>query len=230
MQNKTKRQQKEALMNLFHIFTQGVLFGLTLSLMIGPAFFSLLQTSISKGFRSGAHFALGISLSDVIMVFVAWYGMSTFFETPQARQILSVIGGAVIVGFGIYTATRKHRTPKQRYIKSSDKFQFKYLGKGFLFNIANIGTWLYWLIPVSIANSYTTQKEQFTFLVSILLTNLGMDMLKCKVSHELKRFLTDNVITLINRIVGVIIIIFGIYLAISTFLSGKADIIGNNIL
>lgn len=211
-------------MNLFHIFTQGILFGLTLSLMIGPAFFSLLQTSIAKGFRSGSHLALGISLSDVFMVFVAWYGVSTFFETGDARKISSIIGGIIIVGFGIYTATRKHITPKQRNIETVSKFQLKYIAKGFLFNIANIGTWLYWLIPVSVANSYDTQKEQFTFLLSILITNLGMDLLKCKVSHELKRFLTDNVITIINRVVGIIIIIFGIYLAIATFLPDKTNI------
>ncbi len=214
-------------MGLFHIFTQGILFGLTLSLMIGPAFFSLLQTSISRGFRSGSYLALGISLSDVLMVFVAWYGVSTFFETPDARKILSIIGGVIIVIFGIYTATRLHKTPKRRDLKTVNEFQFKYVGKGFLFNIANIGTWLYWLIPVSVANSYTCTKEQLTFLASILVTNFGMDLFKCKISHELKRFLTDNVITIVNRVVGIIIIIFGIYLAISTFLPDKTNIMTN---
>ena len=150
-----------------------------------------------------------------------------FFETGEARKISSIIGGIIIVVFGIYTATRKHRTPKKRNLETVSKFQVKYLAKGFLFNIANIGTWLYWLIPVSVANSYNTQKEQFTFLLSILLTNLGMDLLKCKVSHELKRFLTDNVITIINRVVGIIIIIFGIYLAIATFLPDKTNIMSN---
>ncbi len=215
------------LIHTFHIITQGMLFGLTLSLMIGPAFFSLLQTSITKGFRSGSHLAIGISLSDIVMVFVAWIGVSTFFETGEARKILSMIGGIVIVVFGLYTATRKHKTPKQRNLEIVPRFQLKYIAKGFLFNIANIGTWLYWLIPVSIANSYPTQREQFTFLISILITNLGMDLLKCKASHELKRFLTDNVITMINRVVGIIIIIFGIYLAISTFLPENTNIISN---
>lgn len=215
-------------MNLFHIITQGILFGLTLSLMIGPAFFSLLQTSISRGFRSGSHLAYGISLSDILMVFVAWLGVSTIFESGDARRILSIIGGAVIVFFGIYTSTRKHKTPKERTIGSLSDFQIiKYTGKGFLFNIANLATWLYWLIPVSVANSYAKDSEQIIFLASILVTNLGMDLLKCKVAHELKRFLTDNVITIINRVVGIIIIIFGVYLAVSSFLTGNANIMNS---
>lgn len=206
-------------MPLFHIVTQGVLFGLTLSLMVGPAFFSLLQTSISKGFRSGSHLAFGISASDVLMVFVAWYGLSTFFENDKARDIVSVVGGIVIIIFGLYTATRRHVTPKARTkMVNNNGFLFKHLGQGFIFNIANPGTWLYWLIPVGVANQYNKSFEQIIFLVSILVTNLLMDLIKCAIANELKRFLTDNVITIINRIVGCILIVFGLYLAITVFI------------
>ncbi len=54
-----------------------------------------------------------------------------------------------------------------------------------------------------------------------LLTNFCMDIIKCAISNELKKFLTDNVITIINRVVGTILIVFGLYLAISSFLPEK---------
>lgn len=204
-------------------------FGLTLSLMIGPAFFTLLQTSISEGFRRGAHLAIGVSISDVLMVFVAWYGLSSVFETGDTKKIVSIIGGVVIICYGLYTATRKHISPKTRQTKTlkNNKFQFKYLGQGFIFNIANPGTWLYWLIPVSVASAYTKSSEQIIFLVAILSTNLCVDLLKCAIANELKRFLTDNVITIINRVVGTILILFGIFLAVSVFFPENALI--NNI-
>lgn len=214
-------------MQMFHIITQGILFGLTLSLMVGPAFFSLLQTSISKGFRCGSHLAFGISLSDIFMVFVAWYGLSAVFETNQAQKIISIIGGIVIIAFGLYTGTRKHITPTTHSLVPESKIQVKYMMKGFLFNIANPGTWLYWLIPIGLSNSYSKRSEQIIFLASILLTNLGMDILKCAISNELKRFLTDNVITIINRVVGAILIIFGIYLAVSSFLPKNNNFLNN---
>ncbi len=206
-------------MSIFHIVTQGVLFGLTLSLMVGPAFFKLVQTSISQGFRSGSHLVLGISLSDILMVFVAWYGLSSVFEARETQKIISVVGGAVIIGFGIFTARRRHISQKtdNPLIKNS-KLHLKYLGQGFLFNIVNPGTWLFWLIPIGMANIYAKKSEQIIFLASILFTNFCMDVIKCAISNELKRFLTDNVITIINRVVGSILIIFGLYLAISPFL------------
>ncbi|MCQ2326940.1 MAG: LysE family translocator [Bacteroidales bacterium] len=213
-------------MQIFHIITQGILFGLTLSFMVGPAFFSLLQTSISKGFRSGSHLATGVAMSDVVMVFVAWYGLSTIFESGEARKIFSIVGGIVIVVFGLYTATRRHVTPKARQMVSDKTHHLKHFGQGFLFNIANPGTWLYWLIPVGVANSYTKSFEQIIFLIAILSTNLGMDLLKCAIANELKRFLTDNVITIINRVVGVILVVFGVYLAVSMFFPEQLQING----
>ena len=212
-------------MNFFHIITQGILFGLTLSLMVGPSFFKIIQTSISKGFRSSSHMAIGVSVSDVIMVFIAWYGLSTVFESPQAKSITSIVGGIIIIGFGIFTATRKHITPSPHTLIKKNNTRLKYLTQGLVFNIANPSTWLFWLIPVGMANSYNNRTEQIIFLLSILLTNLCMDIIKCAISNELKKFLTDNVITIINRVVGIILIVFGIYLTLSPFLPSNGNII-----
>ena len=214
-------------MQIFHIITQGILFGLTLSFMVGPAFFKLIQTSISKGFRTSSHLALGVSLSDIIMVFVAWYGLSSIFETPKNQQIFSIVGGVTIVCFGLYTATRRHITSTSKTLYKENKLHLKYLAQGFIFNIANPGTWLFWLIPIGMTGAYGKKSEQIVFLISILLTNLCMDLIKCAISNELKKFLTDNVITIINRVVGAILIIFGIYLAISSFLPQSSQFINN---
>jgi threonine/homoserine/homoserine lactone efflux protein len=44
-----------------------------------------------------------------------------------------------------------------------------------------------------------------------------MDLIKCAIAYELKRFMTDKVITIMNRVVGSILILFGIYLIVSAF-------------
>ncbi len=210
-------RKTDSLMISFSIITQGILFGLTLSLMVGPAFFSLIQTSITQGFRSGSQLAMGVALSDVLMVFVAWFGVSSLFASDKAQNLISLIGGCVIIGFGIYTATRRHITQPRRSIETVSKFQFKYILKGFVFNIANPGVWIYWLIPVNVAVSHDKTIEQITFLVCILLTVFTMDLIKCAIAYELKRFMTDKVITIMNRVVGSILILFGVYLIVSAF-------------
>ncbi len=187
--------------------------------MVGPAFFSLIQTSITQGFRSGAHLAIGISLSDIAMVFIAWFGVSSLFATDSAQKIIGVVGGLVIIGFGIYTATRRQITQPKRKIEQVKKFHAKSILKGFTFNIANPGVWIFWLMPINIAVSYPRTFDQITFLVCILLTVFTMDIIKCAIATELKRFLTDRVITIMNRVIGSILVLFGIYLLISSFVT-----------
>lgn len=217
-------------MHFFQTITQGILFGLTLSLMAGPAFFTLLQTSISKGFKKGAQLAFGVSLSDISMVFIAWYGLSSIFETSETQRILSVVGGFFLLGFGIYTALKRHITiPKQpKDIEIKTKFQFKYIAKGFIFNILNPSIWIFWLIPISVASSFPKVNLQITFLISILVTVLSMDLLKCAIANEIKRFMTDRVITYANRIIGAILIVFGIYLILTLFIDMSHFIPINN--
>lgn len=204
-------------MEFFHVITQGILFGFTLSFMVGPAFFSLLQTSITHGFKAGANLAFGISCSDIIMVFISWFGLSSLFASEKAQLIIGLIGGTVIIIFGVYNFTKKQVMQPTRDIEQiKTKFHFKYFAKGFVFNVANPGVWIYWLLPISVASSYETN-EQILFLAFILITVLLMDIVKCAIANELKNFLTIKVVLVINRVVGVILILFGIYLACSPF-------------
>ena len=50
------------------IYLQGVLYGITLALLIGPVFFALLRVSIERGFTSGAWMALGIAVSESFII------------------------------------------------------------------------------------------------------------------------------------------------------------------
>ena len=157
------------------------------------------------------------------MAFIAWYGLSSLFESNHAQKILSICGGIVLLCFGIYTALKRHVTiPENADIDPKSKFHFKYSVKGFIFNIANPTTWMFWLIPIGVASSYPSTRYQIIFLASILATTLSMDLLKCAISNELKKFMTDRVITYMNRIIGVILILFGIYLICTLFIDMSA--------
>ena len=204
-------------MGFFHVIMQGILFGFTLSFMVGPAFFSLLQTSITHGFKAGANLAFGLSVSDIILVFISWFGLSSLFASEKAQLILGLVGGIVIILFGIYNFTKKQVVQPTRDIDNiKTKFHFKYFAKGFVFNVANPGVWIYWLLPISVASSYETNL-QIVFLAFILITVLLMDIVKCAIANELKNFLTMKVVLMINRVVGVILVLFGLYLACSPF-------------
>ena len=51
----------------------GIPLGFFLSFMIGPVFFVLIETSITKGFRAAMSFDFGVVLADIFFIAVAYF-------------------------------------------------------------------------------------------------------------------------------------------------------------
>ncbi len=223
-------------MSALKIIIEGVLMGLGLSCVIGPALFALIQTSLTSGFKAGVRFAMGISLSDIVVVSLVTFGVSQFMDNPRSKMIFSIIGGIVMIIFGVFTFLQKEpqKEPKtngkgkvDNHTTSLGMSYLKTTGKGFLFNIANPGVWLYWVMPVGVAatleqvsiggTTLSSRQTSLLFLAAILATVLTCDILKCAIAYTLKTVLLPKVTHIINKILGIILIAFGIYLVLSVF-------------
>lgn len=204
--------------------------GLGLSFVVGPALFALIQTSLTSGFKAGVRFAIGISISDILMVSLVTLGVSTLFESGSSRNIISIVGGIIMIVFGVFTFFQKVPQKGKSIQTSTGMSYLKYIGKGFLFNIANPGVWFYWVMPVGIAATMgsvplggnvvlTPRESSLLFLVALLAAVFTCDVLKCAIAYKLKTILLPKVIHVINKIVGVILIVFGVYLVVTVFVS-----------
>ena len=204
--------------------------GLGLSFVVGPALFALIQTSLTSGFKAGVRFAIGISISDILMVSLVTLGVSTLFESGSSRNIISIVGGIIMIVFGVFTFFQKVPQKGKSIQTSTGMSYLKYIGKGFLFNIANPGVWFYWVMPVGIAATMgsvplggnvvlTPHESSLLFLVALLAAVFTCDVLKCAIAYKLKTILLPKVIHVINKIVGVILIVFGVYLVVTVFVS-----------
>lgn len=204
--------------------------GLGLSFVVGPALFALIQTSLTSGFKAGVRFAIGISLSDILMVSLVSYGVSALFDNDRYKMIISIVGGAIMIVFGIFTFLQKVPQKSNKTIEpsSTGMSYLTSIGKGFLFNIANPGVWFYWVMPVGVAATIgevamgnvtlTPRESSLIFLVALLIAVLSCDIMKCAIAYKLKTVLLPKVIHFINKVVGIILIAFGIYLVVSVFL------------
>ena len=75
------------------IIVKGIVSGIVLAFLIGPVFFTLLQTSIERGFSSGVFVAIGISLSDSFYILISYFGLTQFMSTPNFRHYMAYGGG-----------------------------------------------------------------------------------------------------------------------------------------
>lgn len=202
-------------------FLEGIGAGIVLAFLIGPAFFALIQTSIYRGFYSGLQLALGIVLSDITLIGLSYLGALQLLSNEQNKYTVGIVGGIVLIIFGIITFSRKYKVPSQSKIEirvKSDKF-FKYVLKGYFINILNPFLIIFWLAVIAgvSAKYHIHSKETVIFFVGIIVTVFLTDTFKCFIAHKIKKYLNVKVLVFINRLVGILLIIFGIFMFIRLF-------------
>lgn len=212
------------------IFLEGVIVGLTLALIMGfgPAFFTLIQTSISRGFKSAMFLDLGIILNDIFIVALMMM-TNVHFNINDRENIIygGIAAGIILIIFGIYTfllspekVIHISENNNQKIDKMNEKFVDKskwyiYITKGFIINIFNPFVWIFWVTCVATASSnFGGHKySMIIFFAGVFVTVLFFDILKAAGAYSLKRFFTEKMMKLLNQITGVILIIFGLFIA-----------------
>ncbi|MDD3739184.1 MAG: LysE family transporter [Lentimicrobiaceae bacterium] len=198
---------------------KGVILGFTMSFLIGPALFSLLQTSIYTGKRAGVFLALGISLSDTTIIYLAFLGILQLLNTNSNFLIIGVIGGVILISFGIYTYLKKVIIDEEKkLIRSPMASPFTYIGKGFLLNFMNPFAWFFWITAmVTVSASVGDKLDVLYFFGGTIITVFSTDLLKVFIADKIKEHLNDKLLVRINRIVGIVLMLFGIVLILRTF-------------
>lgn len=194
------------------IILNGIVSGIVLAFLIGPVFFTILQTSIERGFWCGVFVAIGVSLSDAFYILVSYLGLIQFMEADSFRHYLAYGGGFVLLLFGLYYLLIKSRKlsefdPKQVKAKS----WFRLAAKGFIINGLSPMVLFFWLATVSVATTqlqYTHHQDAFIFFGSIVATVFTTDIIKAKLADKLRLLMTPKFIRVMNFVLGVVLVIF----------------------
>ena len=187
----------------------GIALGSVLAVMLGPVFFSLIQTSLHEGYRAGISFAIGVLAGDALVIALS-YTFASLLNTAEGQPAFRWIGGLVLIGFGVYSFFHKIR---QREVDDEKKVvHTEFLFKGFVLNVSNPAVLFFWLGVVGLVSSKTEYTRMHTaiFFVTALLTVFLLDVLKALASHWLKKILRPEFMLWLNRIVGIALIVFGV--------------------
>jgi threonine/homoserine/homoserine lactone efflux protein len=203
-----------------HPLLQGIILGLTLSALLGPALFTLLQTSIHRGLKSGIILAFGIFLSDVSVVYLALLGALQLINQKNNYMIAGLVGGLILIGFGIYTFLHKiHIDENNKAIEVRVAGPLTYVLKGYFLNIMNPFVWFFWISAVvGVSSTYGDDKHGIVlFFIGTLSTVFGSDVLKVFIANRIKEKLKANILVRVNHFVGLLLIVFGVFLIIRVF-------------
>lgn len=199
--------------------------GLLLAFSIGPGFFVLLETSITKGFRAAFTFDLGIVFSDLLFILIAYLSTNKLLEQLKDNPTLFIIGGLIMLGYGLVSfILLKRNFKKQQEIETEeDNIQknnyFGLFFKGFLLNFINIGVLGFWMMIIITHGPQMQMDTQriSIFFAAILFFYLLFDVAKILLAKQLKNRLTTQVIYKIKRVISVVILIFGLFFILQGF-------------
>ena len=211
----------------------GLPWGIFLSFMIGPVFFILIETSITKGFRAALAFDLGVVLGDIFFIGIAYLGSYRLIASLKDKPALFIFGGILMVAYGIISFVKLKKQAKIQYEAIDDEIIKKNYGsllaKGFFLNIINIGVLGFWLaIIISVGPKLEMQTPRMmTFFTSVIVTYLLVDCLKIVLAKQLKSKLTPTNILKIKKAISIVLIVFGVILISQGWFPKEKEMVKN---
>ena len=198
----------------FNVLTP-ITVGFFTAFIMGPVFWVLLETSITKGFKAAVAFDLGVMLADVCFIGVCYLGSFQLLEDEQNKQGLFVLGGTILLLYGIFSWINRAKKNKDNLdLQESKENYFGLAVKGFAINILNVGVFIFWG-GITIVSSPASGKSFTTFVLFfsiVLLSYFITDLLKISVANRFKSLLTGKGIVIVNSTVSLILVVSGVVL------------------
>lgn len=205
---------------------KGLLLGFILSISIGPVIFAILKQSLTNGRKAGYIFVAGVSLSDISLLFICNIFTAVFSLALTHKSVIALVGASFLLATGIYTLFFKKivfqegEEDKEKLMRKRDLLAI--FASGFFMNTLNPSVFLFWFAWTAAIGTTATETSNpitYKFLVfgTCLLFVLLSDLLKVALAGKLRPKLTQHNMVVINRIAGVIILVFSAVLFYGSF-------------
>jgi len=202
---------------MFDGFGSAVISGFILAFMVGPVFFTLIETSINKGFRAGVVFDSGAIFADIVFIFIAYFSTNKLLDRVKDDPALLIFGGAVLIAYGVISYI-KNKKAIYKIVRAHNAVEVKrnfgsLFLKGFFLNFINFGVLAGWIGIIIIANTRTTSEDGVIyFLITVMAAFILTDLAKIALAKKLKHKMTPRFSFKTKQWVSIIITGFGVFL------------------
>ena len=198
---------------------EAVLKGLASSLLlvfsVGPLVFTIIKQSIVNGRTGGFSFIAGIWLSDLLIVVLSNVFSEAVTSLLHFKKAIGLFGSLFLVGMGIFylfLKTIKQRSAEESAIRVSGSTHARLIIAGFFINILNPAVIAFWLTTATTLAIGNSVRDRIIIFSTCILVNFGADVGKVLLAGKLSKKLTHRNVVLINKISGLLLLIFGIAL------------------
>lgn len=201
------------------IFTY-VFLGMSMAATIGPVKTVLINTGFKSGFSHAWFFSLGGLATDIMYMFIVYFGVGQFIDSVVLKVILWSFGCFVLLYTGIENLLTLHKI--EMHLKSGKRNRLrKSMLSGFLMSWLNPLTILFWLgiygsILAKTAGVFTGY-QIIIISIAILLGITLVDFIYAFISSVARKLLSIKLLKIISLISSIIMIGFGIYFGMQAY-------------
>lgn len=209
-------------------FVNGLLLGMTLQFSLGPVFFAVLHKAVTAGSREAVKMSLGAAMVDALYIGLSFTGIAFLLQIKILQSVVLAIGAFVLIIFGLsyirkaraHKNKNKAKTTEALSIDDSEKAIWTNLnGNSFVFGLKltaiNPLTIIFWsgtfgaLLTTGVLDSFKEALHYAVGCVSATLIFLGSVSV---IAPHIPIRRNQNVETMFDYIVGIVLIIFGVFM------------------
>lgn len=203
------------MIELIEMLTIGFAVGLSGALVPGPMLFATIGSSMRRGWTSGPKVVLGHALLEIVLCILIVLGMTSFVGEKEI-SIISLIGGSVLILFGILTIkdARKASVPiggKTNLISVNP------VAAGIITSVSNPYFWIWWLAAGSalvLKGLETSLLAAALFVVGHWMADLSWFSIVSASFSKGKELMSSRAYEIVLLFCGMFLILFGSWFAI----------------
>ena len=191
----------------------GLKFGLMLQLAVGPMCLMVFNYSQNSGFWVAFSLVLAIALVDAFYILLAGFGVSKLLSKPSIKNIIKIVGSIILFIFGlnIILGVFGINIIPGLNLKPNSSSAFI---QGIILTLSNPMTIILWggVLTTKLVDENFSKRELLLFSIGLVSSTLLFLTMVAFLGMILSSFLPSIVTKILNILVGLLIIFFGVKL------------------
>ncbi|BDU50703.1 LysE family translocator [Haliovirga abyssi] len=201
------------------IFFKGLTTGLLLQMAIGPVFVFIAKISLQNGATTALSAVIAVTIVDYIYIILAIMGVGKILEEEKTKRIVGFISSVILIIFGLLMIVKGISfMPKNIQVEIINSGLKQSFILAFILTISNPLTIVFWtsIFTAKMIEYSMGKKELIVFgIASGLATFLFLGLCVIILSF-MKTMIPEKVIQILNILVGLLLIVYGIIRSIKT--------------
>lgn len=198
-------------------FIQGFAIGLSLTIMVGPITLTIIDASLTDGWKAGIVTGFAMWLSDLVFIGAIYYGGQELVEVIAVSNIsawVSFAAASILIAIGLTLWFLRNTKIDLSKTTPSPGHLIGHGIRGFLVNTFSPFTMIFWptLIAGKVFGGELEDGDSKVFFISVMTAIILGDTLKALFANWIRQRISDTYMKYTRSAIAIMFVAGGIYM------------------